>query len=252
MAGHTRQFMLGLFCLALLGGCGGEAPEHKLSQSAQPLQNLFPLIDGATWIFQNINTGDFTQIEWHKVDYGFGCEENAGKLYLSIWTKSNPRTYWAPGFDTSLYMFWENDGTMVRSPGWYGTTTDGHFGMFDFIQTGSEHPYPIMFDTFLGHTSIEAPYVLRLASATRPMLDCVPASSGDQSIPWTTEFYQDTISTPFYSGPVVISHQMEGTPGGPWNHEYWAFAPNLGIVQIKEVQTGDTIFDPPLTINRIR
>jgi hypothetical protein len=132
--------------------CGGGTQASQRTQPTQathsvPLVNLFPLKDGTTWVFENPATGATLTIAWNRFDSSF-CGDGGHKLFLSTWTKSDPANYWMPGADVLQHQLYYDDGTWVRSNGWW-SNQQGVWFVQDMIQTGSEALYPIMLDTLL-------------------------------------------------------------------------------------------------------
>jgi hypothetical protein len=222
-------------CLIILGlsGCGDGWPITPVSQAQPQMSNLFPLHDGAVWQFQNPATGATLTITWSRYGSSF-CGDGGHPLYLSTWTKSDPANYWMPGTDVVMYQLYYDDGTWVRSNAWWSNQT--YLWAQDMIATSEEAAYPIMLNAFTKAGSIDAPYIQRGAPQA-PQNACLPTSDDVQNVPWTTKYYQSTVETPFYKGPVIVSEQLEGPcTAGQWcNHELWSFAPEVGLVKIEDL-----------------
>jgi hypothetical protein len=100
----------------------------------------------------------------------------------------------------------------------------------------------------------------------RPVL-IVPANSGaspvslkttipesyDPNALWRTDGYTEWVETPLYTGWAMVSEQWEG----PCVHEKWWFAPDLGLVKVAPLASGDYIaecqgLDPKITMVRVQ
>lgn len=225
--------------LLTLVACGANRPPK-----AQTLANVFPLTDGAQWVFRNASSGALTTIAFSKYDLPWGCENNGHQLFMSTWTKTDAGTYWNPGQNDELHMLWEDSGTEIRSRGANIFKGDlNQFWTLNYVKAGSEDPYPIAPKSFTVDATqlVTAPYLLRAETAEpAPKSTCLTdaeAAADTQNITWTTEWTTGNICIPFYCGPVVFSHQRENFPAFT-NEEVWALAPGLGIVQIEDRLAG--------------
>ena len=223
----------------VIGSASFATSAHQRPHNA--MTNLMPLVDGAVWTLQNPSTGDITTITWSKYNGQFGCE---GKnLFLSVWTKSNPRAYFWTGKDVVLDEFFYDDNGMVRSPGVFYQINGEPWTTVDYGQVGPDNNYPMIMDTFQSPTSEDVPYEVKFQYGI-PNTNCLGDQYNLEPAGWNVSWSAGSVDTPYYKGPVVNADLIE-TPNGQHcpmcNHELWSYAPNIGIVQIQRISPGNFV-----------
>lgn len=218
---------------------------------------------GQTWTFEN-SYGDTSTIDVEAAP--MDAAGTHGNHIILHFTKSADRAYWGLGIpqaEDHFLMLQLPDGgwrgvadipTMPQSCPWCSGHTAQTINMHE--TPGSAEPYQIIPGSASEGTITKIPanfdwWVLWDVNTT----DDITAnpSATDMGIrTWESDFSVEHVDTPLYSGPAIVSHQIEGTCGQvPCNEEKWYFAPGVGLVEIQPLGQVPTATDPNLTIKRV-
>ena len=226
-----------LVLLSFLAGCGGNrTPVPANTIPDNPFFNASMV--GQAWTVVN-GYGDHTVIQIQAAPVGSDAQ-----VVWHYMRKENCRSYWNPGdCDAEL---------------WFGITenADHSWSATQFLAScalclgnSGQGSATIKVPTPGGYLVIPPPQQAFRTGNTGyipcwqlGMLSWVPFDCdiiGASPVPWVTNSYMDNISTPFYSGPVLVSEQFENCPAD-CTHEKWYFAPNIGLVRIQQLAVGST------------
>jgi hypothetical protein len=204
---------------------------------------------GQTWTYINGN-GAINTFEIQAVPDGTACR--SGNNLAIHMTKTTANTYWQLGAAQAEIWFvlhqnddgsWRSTASLINMP--LGSLFSGPMVLSSDVidnQPGMPRPYMIApLDTatgqhFIYETRSSATGVSGL-SYTCNVPDGTPLTGPSDGEYWRTDFYIESVSTPMYTGPAIVSDQFEGVCG----HEKWYFAPNLGIVEIQSLNDGGEI-----------
>jgi hypothetical protein len=239
--------------LAGLIGCGGSIAPALISTASPtpaPAANVYfnSSMIGQTWTFVN-GYGDHTFIDVQAAP--------AGSQAQVVWhyKKENCRAYWNPGDCTAELWFgisenpdgsWSATQFLLTCNGCVGKSTQAS-ATIKPTDSGGYLVIPPQKNTFTTGNSAYVP-CWQLDSLSWVPNNC--NTTGATSIPWVTNAYMDNISTPAYSGPVLVSEQFENCPDVACVHEKWYFAPKLGLVKVEQIQS-IIIDDPQLAMVRM-
>jgi len=213
---------------AMLVGCGGTFVPQNITPQVMTItadEVFSPQMIGQTWEFEGSCGGDvldpmgklLTTYPMQPFHATVAVQHGTAFTY----TKDVDCGYWALGVkDAQLYDFaLEQDA----DGGWYNT--GGHIVM-PFGCPWCDGPT----DSF---------YTVAPAADGGPRgYQIIPPKGDDQhkeilkteygTTPWETDAYVETVDTPVYSGPALISEQTEGVCA----HEKWYFGRGVGLVKV--------------------
>lgn len=179
----------------------------------------------------------------------------------TVWhyTKSDVCTYWNPGDQSELWFGLNKSG----DGSWSSTKFEaicqfcivGNTQGSVTIKTSGIGGYMVIPPDRPTSTTGQSGYFpcWTLGVLTWQTDDCNVA--GEAPIAWRTDGYMAEVSTPAYTGPALVSEQQEGNCPESCTHEKWYFAPNLGIVEIEQLERvstrGVVVPEPPTTLVRV-
>jgi hypothetical protein len=261
-----KSTMLVLLLALLLVGCGGITPPVTSDLQPRPTPTPVPVTTpaptptpapsvyfnssmiGQKWTFVN-GYGDHTFIDVQAAP--------AGSQAQVVWhyTKDNCRAYWNPGDCTSVLWFgitenpdrsWSATQFLVTCDACIGSSTQGSATIKPTAPGGYLVIPPPQAAFTTGNTGYVPCWQLDVLSWVPDNCNIIGATP----ISWVTEGFMDNISTPAYSGPVLVAKQAENCPD-TCTIELWYFAPNLGLVQVVQLQSSNVVDDPSLAMQRI-
>jgi hypothetical protein len=176
-------------------------------------------------------------------------------------TKTACEAYWAIGAcdaETWFVLSPVADGSWIAAaslinfptelPAWVG---GHHLTTQDYVTPeGSPTPYLIVpAGAVAGKMDSRVTSYLRYDGYDELTYNSVVSATATAQVFWRTDSYLESVTTPVYSGPALVSEQWEGTCG----HEKWYFAPGLGLVKVVSLNDGSgcVATDPALSMSRV-
>ena len=236
--------ILALALFAITVGCGGNFTPVTPAQTVNQFFNRSMV--GQKWTFVN-GYGDHTTIEVQAPPAG--SEVDVGWHY----TKDNCRAYWNSGDCTSELWFglkenpdhsWSSNQFVETCSSCITGSTEGSVTIIPSASGG----YLIVppgdhFTT--GQTGYFPCWTLGQLEWTPNHCNV----TGATPLPWLTNGFMDAVNTPAYSGPALVSEQLEGTCPDHCTWEKWYFAAGIGLVKVQQIQAVNAIgvdHDDPL------
>jgi hypothetical protein len=259
---------------ALVVGCGGSMPKpapanpgpvaapfacpvNSASATCVTGQQVFSGSMTGRMVFQNGN-GQQTFIDVEKAPASDFLA--SGSLVLH-YTKTACAAYWAIGTcDAEVWFVISpvSDGSWIAAASLINFPTDvpawagHHLTTQNYVTPkGSPAPYLIVpAGAVAGKTDSRVTSYLRFDRYDELTYNSVISGAALAQVFWRTDSYLESVTTPVYSGPALVSEQWEGTCG----HEKWYFAPGLGLVKVQPINDGSAGCvpeDPALTMSRV-
>ena len=235
-----------VFCVGiglLLTGCYGHESSTIYSAS-----ELFPFHAGQSWVMAN-DRGELTFFETLSVQ-NVGCQ--AGESVDLHITKQNADSYWNPGLSNAEVHWimhqdkngqWRAVASLIH---WDNPDPSWNFGKdvsIDYVPVDPQAYLVVPAHLGVSESLTKTGYAQWYLNRVEQTSSCLMNSEKGPLFRWTSKLYVETVSTPVYSGPAVVTEEFEGCSSPLQEtansvacaHEKWYFAPGVGLVEINSI-----------------
>jgi hypothetical protein len=242
-----------------LAACGGITPPQdnptprSIPATAITAAQVFNVsMIGQTWTFEN-GYGDQTFIQVQSAPFcAFGiCD---GKSVVWVFTKSNDRAYWDPGFASELwfYLHLEADGSWACIGFEWTENGTPKSASISLLPGWSGKPYTIVPSS---STAVAVNTAYRADWQTGLTDSAAVTPDGSWVSTWTTYSSAESFSSPL-TGSVrtLVSKQCEGGNSGSCDLvvETWHFCPGVGLCGVTPASDAKgAVVHPKLTMVRV-
>lgn len=204
----------------------------------------WPMSQGNKWTYRNSSTLSPVVMTIQPSPAAFNCAVNPLPVYMY---KIDPTNYWASNNDANLRWFLgvkPNSDVITVGHYWFDFNEQPVYGT-NYYRTAPPYdqdtfPANVMLRQMPGGalpSSVSIPMIY-FGSDTNPDFSCMQNSQGPPYDTWNVTWSYQQISTPAYSGTVVLANILEQFSQ---LNELWYFAPNIGPVRITQINTGITL-----------